>query len=178
MMQEEIMFPHQIYSAAAAASASGARNVPGFQGLLPHHIMRIPPISDNPARTPQHGYVRVQQRNWFQEDETLILDIGTARRIVSVERDGGLPERRIVSVERDGGLPDSLILKCLKTRDCREVNNNGEPKICVVCQDDLCQENSRIGVLGCGHEYHASCIRQWLQQKNICPLCKATALPV
>ncbi|KAL0416899.1 UNVERIFIED_CONTAM: putative E3 ubiquitin-protein ligase HIP1 [Sesamum latifolium] len=157
------MLPHQLYS---AARSGGAQNVAGgFQGLLPHQIINIP--SNNPAGTSRgHGHVQVQERNWFQEDETLILDIGTA------------PGRE--NAERDGGLSERLILKYLKTRDCRrgEVSNDGEAKMCVVCQDDLCQENTRIGVLDCGHEYHASCIRQWLQQKNTCPLCKTIALRV
>ncbi|KAL0355937.1 UNVERIFIED_CONTAM: putative E3 ubiquitin-protein ligase RHG1A [Sesamum radiatum] len=157
------MLPHQLYS---AARSRGARNVPGgFQGLLPHQIINVP--SNHPAPPPPQGHVQVQvqERNWIQEDETLILDIGTAQ-----------PRE---NVERDGGLSETLILKYLKTRDCgHEVNNDGEAKMCVVCQDDLCQENSRIGVLDCGHEYHASCIRQWLQQKNTCPLCKTIALRV
>ncbi|KAL0366637.1 UNVERIFIED_CONTAM: E3 ubiquitin-protein ligase MBR2 [Sesamum radiatum] len=103
--------------------------------------------------------------NWLQEDEIVIFDdIGI-----------GWGEE---NVKRDGGLSEKLILKYLKTRDCCPVNNDGEPEICVVCQDDLCQENSTVGVVDCGHEYHASCIRQWLQRKNICPLCKAVALRV
>lgn len=33
-----------------------------------------------------------------------------------------------------------------------------------------------IGILDCGHEFHTSCIKQWLILKNICPICKNTAL--
>ncbi|KAK4437125.1 E3 ubiquitin-protein ligase MBR2 [Sesamum alatum] len=173
-MMQEIILPHQFHSTAASG---GARMAPGrfrstlappnYYRLLPHQIINIP---TNPAWTHPHGYLQIQERNdldpnWIQEDETLILDIGMARPRENVERDGRLSER--------------LILKYLKTSACREIDNDGEPKICVVCQDDLmCQENSSIGMLECGHEYHASCIRQWLQHKNICPLCKAVALPV
>ncbi|KAK4433779.1 E3 ubiquitin-protein ligase MBR2 [Sesamum alatum] len=154
-------------------------------GWRTHQILDIPTI---PARMyRQYGYVQVERRNnlpqlqpgflyWIQEDETMILDdIGTHEwRRENVETERG----REIKITRDGGLSEKLILRYLKMRDCCWVNNDGEPKICVVCQDDLCQENSRIGVLDCGHEYHASCIRQWLQQKNICPLCKAIALRV
>lgn len=35
-----------------------------------------------------------------------------------------------------------------------------------------------VGALrSCGHDYHVSCIRKWLSMKNICPICKASALP-
>ena len=33
-----------------------------------------------------------------------------------------------------------------------------------------------IGTLDCGHEFHSDCIKQWLAHKNICPICKMTAL--
>jgi hypothetical protein len=32
-----------------------------------------------------------------------------------------------------------------------------------------------IGKLKCGHDYHADCIKKWLQVKNACPVCKASA---
>ncbi|KAG8379091.1 hypothetical protein BUALT_Bualt07G0052100 [Buddleja alternifolia] len=75
------------------------------------------------------------------------------------------------------GFNAAVISKYLKTRNFDKDNDDSE--ICAVRQDELCQEDDRmIGVLDCGHEYHATCIGKWLQQKNICPLCKATALPV
>ena len=33
-----------------------------------------------------------------------------------------------------------------------------------------------IGTLDCGHDFHTSCIKQWLTQKNLCPICKMTGL--
>lgn len=33
-----------------------------------------------------------------------------------------------------------------------------------------------IGTLDCGHDFHTKCIKQWLMQKNLCPICKTTAL--
>ena len=31
-----------------------------------------------------------------------------------------------------------------------------------------------LGTLECGHEFHHGCIKQWLQHKNSCPICKST----
>lgn len=31
-----------------------------------------------------------------------------------------------------------------------------------------------LGKLKCGHDFHTECIKQWLKQKNLCPICKAT----
>ncbi|KAK4381068.1 E3 ubiquitin-protein ligase MBR2 [Sesamum angolense] len=157
------------WAAAGTPSTTGTDYGWRARTMYPHQTLDIPTISAQTYR------LQVQERNnlpnrevarnWFQEDPIVILD------------DMGI-EWEEENVKRDGGLPEKLILKYLKTRDCCPVNNDGEPETCVVCQDDLCQENSTVGVLDCGHEYHASCVRQWLQQKNICPLCKAIALRV
>ncbi|KAK4421526.1 E3 ubiquitin-protein ligase MBR2 [Sesamum alatum] len=166
----------------SATSSGGVRRAPGHfpPYTYPYWAPAVLITMDGSHMYRQYGYVPVQGRNhlqaafgnWIQEDETMILDdIGTEWRRDNVQG-------RQMNITRDGGLSEKLILKYLKTRDCRPVNNDGEPKICVVCQDDLCQENSTIGVLDCRHEYHASCIRQWLKHKNICPLCKAIALRV
>lgn len=37
-------------------------------------------------------------------------------------------------------------------------------------------DGDELGGLDCGHDFHTSCIKQWLMQKNLCPICKTTAL--
>ena len=34
------------------------------------------------------------------------------------------------------------------------------------------EANDEMGRLHCGHSYHVYCIKQWLSQKNVCPVCK------
>ncbi|KAL2456421.1 Uncharacterized protein Adt_46802 [Abeliophyllum distichum] len=78
-------------------------------------------------------------------------------------------------------LSEETIVQHLKTRNCVSVklanDNDEEPEICVVCQGEY-EENERVGILRCGHEYHVDCITTWLLQKNVCPICKAEALPM
>ncbi|KAL3538863.1 hypothetical protein ACH5RR_002229 [Cinchona calisaya] len=50
---------------------------------------------------------------------------------------------------------------------------NLEP--CCICQEDYIVGDD-IGTLDCGHEFHTNCIKQWLTLKNLCPICKTTAL--
>ncbi|KAA8526324.1 hypothetical protein F0562_008473 [Nyssa sinensis] len=85
------------------------------------------------------------------------------------------------------GLSEETITRHLKTRthvsSKNAVNFNEpksmdqEPEICVICQEEY-ESNETIGTLQCGHDYHADCIKKWLFQINICPVCKSTALTV
>ncbi|KAF8696089.1 hypothetical protein HU200_036979 [Digitaria exilis] len=44
-------------------------------------------------------------------------------------------------------------------------------KKCSICQEEF-ESNEEMGRLNCGHSYHVYCIKQWLSQKNTCPVCK------
>ncbi|KAH0734265.1 hypothetical protein KY285_009972 [Solanum tuberosum] len=76
---------------------------------------------------------------------------------------------------------DAILLGYFKTRIHRVadgVNNPTETEeICAICQAGFEHEES-IGTLGCGHEYHTGCIKQWLVRKKDCPMCRASVLPL
>ncbi|KAJ6985308.1 hypothetical protein NC653_023314 [Populus alba x Populus x berolinensis] len=46
---------------------------------------------------------------------------------------------------------------------------------CCICQEEYV-DGDDMGIIDCGHDFHANCIKQWLMQKNLCPICKMTAL--
>ncbi|ONK69955.1 uncharacterized protein A4U43_C05F28700 [Asparagus officinalis] len=82
------------------------------------------------------------------------------------------------------GLTEESIIKNLKTsvynsqtllpsdKLCR-FSEETDP--CIICQVEY-EEDEIIGTLDCGHNYHGDCIKQWLLVKNLCPICKKTAL--
>lgn len=77
------------------------------------------------------------------------------------------------------GLSEETIGTCLKrTRYALlKTTNSYVPQDiearCSICQEDF-EEAVELGVLECGHSYHFACIKQWLAQKNQCPICKAS----
>ncbi|ESW05115.1 hypothetical protein PHAVU_011G153200 [Phaseolus vulgaris] len=80
------------------------------------------------------------------------------------------------------GLLDEIIARQMKTKTYLLPNNSGEVAVeeqendlCIICQDEY-KNKQEIGILQCGHGYHADCIKTWLHEKNVCPLCKSEAL--
>ncbi|KDP36261.1 hypothetical protein JCGZ_09826 [Jatropha curcas] len=83
------------------------------------------------------------------------------------------------------GLSEEIIRNRLKTRTYlsspMSINleetacMDQEPDSCIICQDDY-KSQEKIGMLDCGHEYHADCLMRWLRLKNVCPICKSEAL--
>ncbi|XP_020271886.1 E3 ubiquitin-protein ligase Arkadia-like [Asparagus officinalis] len=73
------------------------------------------------------------------------------------------------------GLEEESITKNLKTSLYNSQTEYLPPNQCMICQEEL-KENEIIGILDCGHNYHEKCIKEWLLNKNLCPICKETAL--
>ncbi|KAJ4826518.1 hypothetical protein Tsubulata_023960 [Turnera subulata] len=44
-------------------------------------------------------------------------------------------------------------------------------KKCTICQEEY-ETDEELGKLDCAHGFHLQCIKQWLAQKNACPVCK------
>ena len=42
---------------------------------------------------------------------------------------------------------------------------------CSICLETM-KDNGHIGVLSCGHKFHARCIKTWTNDNNTCPLCR------
>lgn len=76
------------------------------------------------------------------------------------------------------GLSENAILRNLSQHKHALWNldlESKEQEPCCICREEYC-EGEDIGKLGCGHDFHTACIKQWLMIKNLCPICKTTAL--
>ncbi|KAK1615044.1 hypothetical protein QYE76_020561 [Lolium multiflorum] len=87
-------------------------------------------------------------------------------------------EERIGSVST--ALSEEQFAKCIRRRLYRRAATEVKTSIvddnkCSICQEDFVK-GEEVGRLRCEHQYHVCCIRQWLLQKNWCPICKASAL--
>lgn len=78
------------------------------------------------------------------------------------------------------GLADEKISNCVREVVCcssdqmqNDQDDQGDGS-CAICLEDY-KDKDALGILKCNHDFHADCIKKWLQTKNSCPVCKAAA---
>ncbi|CAA0812416.1 RING/U-box superfamily protein [Striga hermonthica] len=91
--------------------------------------------------------------------------IDTGAVVDTIDAGGAIDDDRIVP---GSGVSEEALSRGLKRK-------RGSGEMCVVCQD-LLGEGEQVAGLVCGHDYHVDCIKQWLREKNLCPLCKVRAV--
>ncbi|TVU21732.1 hypothetical protein EJB05_31389, partial [Eragrostis curvula] len=75
------------------------------------------------------------------------------------------------------GVPEDKIAGCVREVVCCSSDpsqNDDDDGTCVVCLEGY-KDKDLLGTLKCSHDFHAECIKKWLQVKNSCPVCKAAA---
>ncbi|KAE9607500.1 putative transcription factor C2H2 family [Lupinus albus] len=58
-----------------------------------------------------------------------------------------------------------------KFKFSHDASKNQVDKKCTICQEEY-EADDELGKLNCKHSYHFRCIKQWVAQKNFCPVCK------
>lgn len=150
----------------------------GVRGFQPHgQDLMIEPTS----RHRGFPHLRV-----LPEDGVAMLDFGNYGHRVDHHRDMRLDidhmsyEELLALGEQIGNAGSSLsddFIRChLKTRTFTTTKSSSqESNFCTICQMEY-NDQEKIGLLDCNHEYHVDCIQKWLVEKNSCPVCKCTGL--
>ncbi|XP_039033001.1 probable E3 ubiquitin-protein ligase RHG1A [Hibiscus syriacus] len=109
-----------------------------------------------------------------------VADIHDPHRDMRLDVDNMSYEELLALEERIGnvstGLSEETILNHLKQLKYSSTSGGqlgAEP--CCICQEEY-NDGENFATLKCGHNFHADCIKQWLMQKNLCPICKTTGL--
>ncbi|XP_071733285.1 E3 ubiquitin-protein ligase MBR2-like [Rutidosis leptorrhynchoides] len=106
-----------------------------------------------------------------------ISDIHDRHRDMMLDVDNMSYEELLALEERIGnvnvGLTEETILKHLLYKQYVHDDTGLVEEPCCICQEEYKDEED-LGTLECGHDFHHGCIKQWLQYKNLCPICKST----
>ncbi|XP_057973600.1 probable E3 ubiquitin-protein ligase RHG1A isoform X2 [Malania oleifera] len=180
---------HQSHSRSALWLDSQGDSVLGF----PHSLRNFSAGSEGRSRLVseiRNVLDLVRRREGLGFEDVMILDqsvfFGVAdahdrHRDMRLDVDNMSYEELLALEERIGnvstGLSEETISKRLKQRKylCNAAGAEMDVEPCCVCQEEY-GEGDDLGALDCGHEFHSGCIKQWLMHKNLCPICKTTAL--
>ncbi|KAJ8561364.1 hypothetical protein K7X08_027554 [Anisodus acutangulus] len=108
-------------------------------------------------------------------------DIHDRHRDMRLDVDNMTYEELLALEERIGnvctGLSEETISSRLKQRNyiCIKTEEPEDAEPCCICREEY-NDGDDLGTLECGHDFHTDCIKQWLMQKNLCPVCKTTGL--
>lgn len=53
--------------------------------------------------------------------------------------------------------------------------NDVDDECCAICLGRL-EQGCEVGDIACGHVFHKDCLKDWLQNKNTCPLCQQVGI--
>ncbi|GKD42998.1 probable E3 ubiquitin-protein ligase RHG1A isoform X1 [Tanacetum coccineum] len=105
-----------------------------------------------------------------------IADIHDRHRDMRLDIDNMSYEELLALEERIGnvntGLTEEKITKHLILKQY-VIETGRVVAPCCICQEEY-NDGDDLGALECKHDFHRDCIKQWLQQKNSCPICKST----
>ncbi|XP_073019765.1 probable E3 ubiquitin-protein ligase RHG1A isoform X1 [Primulina eburnea] len=169
------------------------RHVDGAFGL-PHPLRSLGSASEGRGAMMSEQIRRVldlmRRGEGLRLEDVMLLDrsvffgmagINDRHRDMRLDVDNMSYEELLALEERIGnvctGLTEENISSLLKSRKHVSIRaeNSVDTEPCSICREEY-DEGEDIGTLDCGHDFHQECIKQWLMQKNLCPICKTTGL--
>ncbi|RDX68982.1 E3 ubiquitin-protein ligase MBR2, partial [Mucuna pruriens] len=172
----------EILNQSAAPTSSGTRNY--------HNQVTVPSLRPN-VRPPSQAKQYIDEKKGRDEaqdqsildrlrngrpllfEEMMVLDYSLVLRAFE---NAGFPI--FDNVQPHTGLSVETIMQHIK-RENFVLTNNENPEDgenCPICLEEY-EDGDEIGKLDlCVHKFHVQCIKQWLMNKNFCPICKRIAL--
>ncbi|XP_016439644.1 E3 ubiquitin-protein ligase MBR2 [Nicotiana tabacum] len=172
---------HQLHLRSTSVADFSGNDVDGWRGLaadiegrhrLIRQVLRAMRRAEN---------MRSEDYMMFDPFVNGVAELHDRHRDMRLDVDNMSYEELLALEERIGnvntGLSEETILGHMKQRKHEPLyggsSSNMEP--CCICREEYITGDD-MGILDCGHEFHCSCIKQWLMLKNLCPICKMTAL--
>ncbi|KAL9326936.1 hypothetical protein ACSQ67_007581 [Phaseolus vulgaris] len=96
-------------------------------------------------------------------------------------RNGGGLIFEIENAEPSTGLSLDTIMQHMERETFLEAVGDGPVEYeqrCIICLEEFDNESDLGKLEQCDHKFHFDCIKQWLMQKNLCPVCRRVALEI
>ncbi|KAK6116257.1 hypothetical protein DH2020_049999 [Rehmannia glutinosa] len=183
---------HGRHVSNSRSALSERQHIDGAFGL-PHSLRSLAAASEGRSSIMseiRHVLDLMRRGEGLRFEDVMILDhsvlFGMAdmhdrHRDMRLDVDNMSYEELLALEERIGnvctGLNEETIMSRLKQQKYikRGAENHADTEPCSICREEY-NDGEDLGTLECGHDFHRDCIKQWLMQKNLCPICKTTGL--
>lgn len=78
--------------------------------------------------------------------------------------------RRIFGITYDIELGQYDYTQCFNEKKYPDLTN--EQNNCIICYEDYKINEKVYEIKKCNHNFHKNCINQWLNEKEVCPICR------
>lgn len=120
-----------------------------------------------------------RRRPSYEDPELLLaLQLSAAESAVDIQA-GVDPDRMSYEQLLELGEQIGIVSVGLTPRQFAELNEevcDTQTSTCSICQLDIEPGQLFKRLPECSHLHHSDCIGQWLRNKNVCPVCKASAI--
>lgn len=173
---------------------------PNSEGVRQRSFRRRSAINENQSGFAMTGFVEVlsalqciEQNEVLTYEQVLMLEetllssgisLHDQHSAMRLDIDNMSYEELLALEERIGyvstGLSEETISNCLEksfyTSNTNQASQSMDIEVkCSICQEEY-EERDELGSLKCNHSYHEACIKQWLLQKNKCPVCNNSVI--
>lgn len=125
--------------------------------------------------------------NNIENNNHVVRDLGTDDNNSDVDNDNGnrmvsnfgFLRRRLTSGRYDGLTASQVSLAAVRITSSSPVSRRTSTSsvvLCTICLEEVGETDEARKLAVCGHEFHATCIGNWLRRVNKCPNCQRTAL--
>lgn len=156
---------------------------PNSEGIRQRSFRRRSAINENQPGLAMTGFVE----QVLMLEETLLsngISLHDQHSAMRLDIDNMSYEELLALEEQIGyvstGLSEETISKCLEKSLYSSKTEHASQSMdievkCSICQEEY-EERDELGSLKCSHSYHEACIKQWLLQKNKCPVCNISVI--
>ncbi|KAL0393858.1 UNVERIFIED_CONTAM: putative E3 ubiquitin-protein ligase HIP1 [Sesamum latifolium] len=113
----------------------------------------------------------------YDQHRDLRLDIDdmSYEELLALEERMGMVSTPLSEEALSKSLRRSIYQTTVSKVQVTEAGEDEDDNKCSICQEEYVTGDEFGELVKCCHRYHATCIQQWLQLKNWCPICKASA---
>lgn len=108
----------------------------------------------------------------------IIVTCWLLKNIVTIVRERRELNRRriLLGIRYDVEMAQYDFSNCFDEKTFPDLTN--EQNNCIICLDEYKESEKVYEIKKCKHSFHKYCINKWLNEKSVCPICRAEVIEI